>query len=144
MRTVSDDLIRALEDRPHLLYQLDPHRFEEVIADLLHLLGYKVTLTPASRDGGKDIYAAEKRPLGQFLYVVECKRYAPHRSVGINVVQRLYGVVQAERANAGVVVTTSRFSRNAKSFQGRVGYSLSLRDYLGVQAWLSQASQRLG
>ncbi len=76
-------------------------------------LGYEVSVTPQSRDGGKDLYAAMKSSLGSFLYVVECKLFAPNRPVGVQIVRNLYGMVEAERATAGIVVSTSSFSETS-------------------------------
>jgi HJR/Mrr/RecB family endonuclease len=105
-------------------------------------LGYQITLTPASRDGGKDIYAAKKDHLGTFLYVVECKRYAPDHPVGVGLVRQLNGVVQAEQATAGILAATSFFTREAKEFQRRISNQMSLKDYVGIQEWLKDATRR--
>jgi len=134
--TVSDEFLRKLHDNPELLYELTPRGFEELVAELLSRLKYEVTLTPASRDGGKDICAAKKDHLGTFLYIVECKKYAPNNRVGVGLIRQLYGVVQAEQATAGVLATTSFFSRDAKEFQETIASQISLKDYLGIQDWL--------
>jgi restriction system protein len=134
--SVSDELLKELAKGPELLYQLSPRLFEEVVAELLARLGYKITLTPASRDGGKDIYAASRNELGSFLYIVECKRYDPDNRVGVGLVRQLYGVVQAEKATAGILATTSFFTKGAKEFQRQVAFQISLQDYLGIQKWL--------
>jgi restriction system protein len=136
VRTVTDELLRTLAADPRLLYELAPRRFEELVAELLGRLGYQVTLTSMSRDGGKDIYAAKKDPLGTFLYIVECKKYSPERKVGIAIVQRLNGVVRAENATAGVLATTSFFTKDAKAFQKTIASQMSLKDYLGIREWL--------
>jgi restriction system protein len=101
--SASDDLLRTVYANPNLLYELSSRRFEEFVAEVLDRLGYQVTLTPASKDGGKDIYAARKDHLGSFLYVVECKKYAPDHRVGVGLIRELNGVVQAERATAGIL-----------------------------------------
>ena len=128
-----------MDSSPNLLYSLSPRGFEEVVAELLGRLGYEITLTPASRDGGKDIYAAKKDHLGTFLYVVECKKYAPDRRVGVGLVRQLNGVVQAEQATAGILATTAFFTRGALQFQETIASQLSLKDYVGIQQWLSAA-----
>ncbi|MBU1723414.1 MAG: restriction endonuclease, partial [Gammaproteobacteria bacterium] len=92
--------------------------------------------TPASKDGGKDIYAARKDHLGSFLYVVECKKYAPDNPVGVGLIRQLNGVVQAERATAGILATTSFFTKGAKEFQARLSHQIGLKDYVGIQEWL--------
>jgi restriction system protein len=133
---VNEELIRSLGETPEELYQLPPRKFELLVAELLNRQGFDVEVTPATRDGGKDIYAAKRDDFGEFLYLVECKRWAPHKRVGIEVVQRLHGVVSAKRATAGMVATTSFFSGPAEEFQREVRYQLSLKDYFGIQRWL--------
>jgi restriction system protein len=82
---------------------------------------------------------ARQDHLGTFLYIVECKRYAPDHPVGVGVIRQLYGVVQAERATAGILATTSFFTGGAKEFQRKIPSQLSLKDYIGIQAWLASA-----
>lgn len=135
---VSNELLDNLYNNPQEFYQLTPRRFEEVVAEMLYRMGYEVTLTSESRDGGKDIYAAKKDIIGSFLYVVECKKYAPTNGVGIGIIQRLHGVVQAEKATAGIVATTSYFTRDSKRFQETCSHQLSLRDYFGLISWLEE------
>lgn len=134
--SVSDDFLFRLHENPELLYELTPRGFEELVAELLGRLDYEITLTPVSKDGGKDIYAAKKDHLGTFLYVVECKKYAPDNRVGVGLVRQLNGVVQAEQATAGILATTSFFTSGAKEFQKAISYQISLKDYLGIQDWL--------
>ena len=138
----ADEFLRKLHANPRLLYELTPRGFEELVAELLGRLDYEVTLTPASKDGGKDIYAAKKDHLGTFLYVVECKKYAPDRPVGVGLVRQLNGVVQAEQATAGILATTSFFTKGAKEFQDTISFQLSLKDYLGIQDWLEDVLRR--
>lgn len=141
--TVSEGLLRKLSEEPKLLYELSPRLFEEVVAEMFERQGYNVTLTPISRDGGKDIYVATKNMLGSFLYLVECKKYSPDNPVGVGLVRQLYGVVQAEKATAGILATTSFFTKDAKEFQQQLAYQLSLQDYFGVQQWLKDTHKIL-
>ena len=95
-----------------------------------------MALTPASKDGGFDIAAARNDDLGEFLYLVECKQYAENNKVGVEIVRSLYGVVEKERATAGIVVTTSYFTRGAAAFQREVSRRMTLHDYIYLQQWL--------
>ena len=95
---------------------LDHKMLKEIVAEILDKKGYEVTLTPASGDGGFDIFPAWKEGLGQFLYLVECKRYVPPNKVGAEIVRSLHGVVQLQRATAGAIVTTSFFTSGAEKF----------------------------
>jgi len=133
---VNSELLARLKANPELLRSLPPRRFEEVVAELLEIQGYSIELTPASRDGGFDMYAAKNDALGQFLYLVECKRYSPPNKVGVQIVRALHGVVQQTRATAGIITTTSFFTDGAKEFQQDIKHQLHLRDYIELQKWL--------
>jgi DNA-directed RNA polymerase specialized sigma24 family protein len=135
--STNEKIFRLVQDDPNAIFDLAPRQFEELVAELLHKQGYEIRLTPPSNDGGFDMYAARKDGMGEFLYLVECKRYAPARPVGVDIVRSLYGVVQKEEASAGILVTTSRFTKGAAEFQQSVRHRLSLRDYLHLQGWLA-------
>jgi restriction system protein len=134
--SVNDELLRLLKRQPEAAWKLPSRKFEEIVAEILSKQGYDVTLTPASGDGGFDIYAARKDGLGKFLYLVECKRYVPPNKVGVEVVRSLYGVVQTQRATAGAIVTTSFFTNGAEQFQREVQHQLHLHDYIVLQKWI--------
>lgn len=131
-------LISRLRTNPRLLHELPPRKFEELVAELLSRDGLEVQLTPATRDGGRDVLAFHDTPVGRLLYLVECKRHQPERPVGIAIVQRLYGVVAQERATAGLIVTTSRFSKEALTFADTVRHQLGLRDYEALKKWIAR------
>ena len=137
VRQVSEQLVSLVAQDPRRLWGLEARQFEELVAELLEDQGYEVTLTPPSSDGGRDIFAARKETLGSFLYLVECKTYAPERAVGVEVVRSLYGIVSAENATAGIVATTSRFTKGAKDFRDSVQRRMTLRDFLDLQQWLA-------
>jgi restriction system protein len=136
VRDSSNKLFEMVSAEPELMHALTPREFEEIVAELLARRGYDVTLTPFSRDGGKDIYAARRDDLGSFLYVVECKAYAPDQPVGVQWVRQLHGVVQAESATAGVIFSTSTFTGPAREFQRQIRHQMNLQDYHDVSRWL--------
>lgn len=138
--TVSNDMwsqiIRDLSQSPRLMYQIDPRKFEELIAELLKREGLDVKLTPSTRDGGRDLMAFHDTPVGKLLYLVECKRYSAGRPVGVTVVRQLFGVVSQVRATAGLIVTTSRFTKDALCFARTLEHQMGLRGYEDVRSWL--------
>jgi HJR/Mrr/RecB family endonuclease len=136
-----NSIIGVLARNPKLMYRLEPRDFEELIAELLSREGLKVKLTPSSRDGGRDIMAFAETAIGQHLYYVECKRYAPDNPIDVRLVRQLYGVVEADRATAGLLVTTSRFTKDAKAFGECVSSRLSLREYDHLTSWLAKHSK---
>lgn len=137
---VNKELVVYLAQHPELMYELQPRRFEELVAELLRSQGFDPTLTPTTRDGGRDIIATRSDRLGTLLYVIECKRYAPENKVGVAQVRGIYGVVQAERASKAVLVTTSHFTNEAIKFAQPLQYNLTLRDFDALKEWLQHAS----
>src|SRR5665213_1575798 len=72
----SETTLRAMSDRPELLHDLSPDRFERLIAELLRRSGCSdVVVTGGPRDGGVDVWAVRKDDLGTMVVVAQCKRY---------------------------------------------------------------------
>jgi hypothetical protein len=136
--SVNQELLKFLAAHPESIYALDPRHFEELVAEIFRDFGYEVLLTPRTRDGGLDIRAIKKDSVGTLLYLIECKRYAATRPVGVEIVRGLYGVATEERASCGIIATTSHFTRDAKEFADKIKYQMSLRDYKDLVGWLKQ------
>ncbi len=135
---INDELIRHLATRPEKMRDLSPRKFEELVAALFRAKGYEVVLTPATRDGGIDMRAFHRSSVGTCLTLIECKRYSPQRPVSVDVVRGLYGVTESEGATRGLLVTTSSFTKDAKSFQDKNKYRIQLADNEALQAWLRE------
>lgn len=133
---INEELIRFLSQQPDRMRDLTPRKYEELIAELFKDKGYDVELTPSSGDGGKDIICTHHDMAGSMLVYVECKSYSPDRSVGVEIVRGLHGVVTSDRATKGVIATTSRFTKGARDFHARNQYKLSLADFDVVTQWL--------
>ena len=127
---------------PEQLYRLSGPEFESFTAAILERLGYTITPTPQTHDGGIDLFAARKDGLGTFLGLIQCKKKQPSRPVGICVVRELYGVLQARRATFAAVFTTSYFSKPAQEFQQQLAHQLSLVDFQAIQAMLAEVLQK--
>ena len=140
--SVSSDLVDFLTRNPNAMYGLSGRQFEEVLADVFGRRGYKVELTLATRDKGRDIVAISsgQKPV---KLIVECKRYHPENKVGIEVVQRLYGVAVDGKASKGIIATTSYFTSDAKEFLRRHPKKLEPQDFPSLVKWLRDADQIL-
>ena len=135
---VNAQLMSYLNQHPDYLHHLPPRKFEEVIAEVLNDLGCEVEITPQTRDGGRDILAAFPSPVGTFLVIVECKRYALHRKIGIDLVQRFLWVIDREdNASCGLLAATTHFSHEAKALAQKFKYRLKLHDFESVKQWIS-------
>lgn len=117
-------VLKYLSENPEAFYQLTDRDFEIVMAEIYNKLGYKVELTKKTRDGGKDIIIRKPETLGDFLYYVECKKYAAKRHIGVGLVKNLVGTVEADRVNGGILATTSYFTSDARKFiiDNKYGY----------------------
>jgi restriction endonuclease Mrr len=134
---VDDELIRFFSKHPQKMYQLEPRKFEELVAAILKDLGYSIELTAHSADGGVDIFATQKSKIGEVLLIVDCKRYAAVNHVGVEIVRALYGICEQLRASMAMVATTSFFTRPAQEFQRTASHRLSLKDYNDLVSWLA-------
>ena len=69
---------------------MTPEEFEISVCTLFNAMGYNLSVTKRTRDGGIDL-DGRGWGLGQPRVVVQCKRYSD--PVGVSVVRELYGVV---------------------------------------------------
>lgn len=99
------------EEQRLALLEMTPRQFEMLVDRLYTSLGYATQLTPPGSDGGRDVIA-ERTDAGRRESIrVECKLHTG--PVGVEIARQLLGVVSHERANRGVLVTSSRFTRGA-------------------------------
>jgi restriction system protein len=129
-------LIESLKKQPVNLRSISPREFEELLADLLRDMGWDVELTKQTRDGGSDILAYLNTEVGRLLCLVEAKHYREDRKIGVELVRTLYGTLCDAQANSAMLVTSSSFSPDAKTFQQKHQYQLTLRDYADVVEWI--------
>jgi restriction system protein len=90
--------------------------FEMLVGEAFRLQGYKVTeLGGGGADGGVDLVLRK----GTETFLVQCKQWKAFK-VGVTVVRELYGVMTAQGAAGGFVITSGRFTADAQSFvEGR-------------------------
>lgn len=129
------EIIRRCSKDPDSLFSLTPREFEGLIAEIFRGFGFDVELTKQTRDGGRDVIAVSHRVVS-VKYLLECKRYARDKTVGIACVQRLHGVTLSEGATKGVLVTTSRFTQPARQHISKHCWLLDGKDFEGLVEWL--------
>lgn len=101
-----------------VLGKVHPTQFEAIVLDLLHAMGYGASRDDLQRvggsgDGGIDgVISLDK--LGLEKVYVQAKRW--QSAVGRPEVQGFYGALAGQRANKGVFITTSSFSKQAVEF----------------------------
>lgn len=137
---VNDQVLKYLSEHPESFYQLTDNDFEVVMAEIYSKLGYNVTRTKATRDGGKDLIIRKIEVLGDFVYYVECKKYNPKRPIGVGIIRNLVGTVNTDRVNGGILATTSFFTRDAYDFISHNKWNCQIKthDYNVIKDLLSQ------
>lgn len=138
---VNDQVLKYLSEHPESFYQLTDNDFEVVMAEIYSKLGYDVTRTKATRDGGKDLIIRIPEILGDFIYYVECKKYNPKRPIGVGIIRNLVGTVNTDRVNGGILATTSFFTRDAYDFikDNKWNCQIKTHDYNAIKDLLNQA-----
>ncbi|WP_295715795.1 restriction endonuclease [Mucilaginibacter sp.] len=134
--TANKNLASLLKKQPSDLHKLTPREFETLLAELLADMGWEVELTKQTRDGGTDILAYLNTDIGRLLCLVEAKHYRPDRKIGVDLVRTLYGTLCDAQANSAMLVTSSTFTADAREFQQKHKYQLTLRDYADVVTWI--------
>ncbi|HEC61017.1 MAG TPA: restriction endonuclease [bacterium] len=129
-------LVLRLGPDPREWLALGPRRFEEILAKIWAGLGWETVLTPPSADGGFDIRAIRNERGIIMCYLIEAKAYDPARPVGIDVVRKLFGVVERERATRGILATTSHFTKGTIAENRALKYRLSLANFEKVFDWV--------
>ena len=101
---------------PATLGQMSWREFEALVEEAFHLRGYAVKRRGGDGpDGGVDLVLNR----GAEKVLVQCKHWRAQK-VSVSVMRELYGVMAAEGAAAGIVVTSGSFTVDAIEFaEGR-------------------------
>lgn len=111
------------------VYSLSSRRFELLVEDVFRNLGYATRITKCTRDNGYDIILLEHNQNKQII--VEVKRYAVARKVGVATVREVLGVQLLRGFREAIIVTSSEFSsiaRKERDLGALNGYNLTLLD----------------
>lgn len=111
--------------------------FEVLVGEGFRLQGYQVLETGGGGpDGGVDLVLSKPGKNGSEKFLVQCKQWRALK-VGVDVVRELYGVMAAKGAAGGFVVTSGRFTDEAKAFAS--GRNVSLVDGPRLHGLIRQA-----
>ena len=122
---LADELLARLK-------KSSPSFFERVVVELLVKMGYGGSRADAGKaigktgDGGIDGIIKEDK-LGLDVVYIQAKRWE-NNPVGRPDVMQFAGALQAQKANKGIFITTSRFTDDARSYVSQVGSKIVLID----------------
>ena len=107
--------------------------FELLVGEAFRMRGFAVTETGGGgTDGGIDL----KLQKGGEAFLVQCKQWRAYK-VSVNVVRELFGVMAAEGAVGGFVVTSGVFTSDAQAFAK--GRNIELIDGPALGAMIEKA-----
>lgn len=140
--TFSDPSAALLEKLRASQISLDDlhwRQLEKLVADLLSQDGYKVTLGPGIKDGGKDIIAVKPLPgAGSFMTVWQVRKLKPGNKITISAIRELADTRQEHKASKGVIVTTTSLTRDALKRVDRDEFLLGKVDRKDLLAWIGK------
>jgi len=135
-----DQLRAALGRDLELVYRINVEQLELLVCDRLDAMGFEVRRVghTFASDGGVDIVSWPKRSNFPYLMAVQVKHSCrPTRKVGPRPVKELLAVLQASPFDAGLLVTNTSFSPDAKWFARHGSRMVRLRDLEDLRRWIA-------
>lgn len=106
-------------------------QFEQLVGEAFRRQGFSVTETGGNGpDGGIDLILRK----GTEKHLVQCKKWKATK-VGVAVVREFFGLIAAEGAAGGFVVTPGTFTDDAKAFAS--GRNIRLVEGAELKRWIS-------
>ena len=116
IKLISKTFIEKIIDDPDFLEKMEWRELERTVAELFEGMAFKVTLTPSSKDGGKDVILECVKDGSDVSYIVEVKHWRSLQRVGQDTVKDFLNVVCREKRQSGLFLATYGFTDNA--FEG--------------------------
>ena len=133
-------LLDLLRKDYSLIHSLPPDKVELITCDRLSKMGFDVHQVGStySRDGGIDIVAVPAEPAAfPFLLAVQVKHHLrASRKTGPSAVKDLQSVVLSTPFNAGLLVTSTTFTPDARWFAENHHNLVRLRDMHDLKRWV--------
>ena len=137
---VYEEFYSHFANRPDDLQKISWREFEVLLFRIFQNQGFQAELGPGRGDGGVDLRLLQRDPLGDILTLVQAKKYAPKRKIGIEAVSSLYGIAKLERAHNAIFVTTSEYLPGTRDFAARASNEIELKTSGDVAEWCRTAS----
>lgn len=132
-------LAAKLQGDPTLIHSLTPDQFEEFICDRLFAMGFEPKRVGRynERDGGIDVLFWPRLWRNfPFLGAAQVKHHAS-RSVGPAPVREFAGVIASHPINAGLIVTNTTFTPDARWFAQQGAKLVRLREFDDIKRWIA-------
>ena len=139
---ISDELIERFATHPDELYNLTPIKLEMLLEAVFRNQGYRTELGPGWSDGGVDLRLYQKDSIGEICTLVQVKRYKPTSPIRLEAVAALAAIVDHEKANRGLFVTTSRFLPGVQRFAEKQNRRITLANSTDIARWCEEVARR--
>ena len=137
---IAPALVKQLASDPDLVYRLSATEFEDFVCGRLYAMGLQPSRVGGAtqKDGGVDIvFWPRARGAFPFLGAAQVKHHGdPLISDGPGSVRDFAGAIAGHPFSAGVFVTNTSFTPDARWFGERQGGRIRLRDYHDVRRWM--------
>ena len=138
-----EEVYERFSKRPHDLYSLEPRQLEIFLDGVFRNNGYRTQLGSGQGDGGADIRLYSNDVINEVVTLVQVKRYASKAPIRLEAVQALTAVVEDEKANRGLFITTSRYLPGVKRFASRQNSRIILATSDDVAKWSGDAAKKI-
>lgn len=99
--------------------------------------GWTVEVTRATKDGGIDIISKKNDLIiGEVKAIWQAKKYVPRNHVTLRDVRELSAVRESVDATKGIIVTTSRLTKDAITWVKEDIYRLGYKEGKQIEEWI--------
>lgn len=112
IRQISKKFIELVGKDIENLKDLEWRDLERMVSELFEGIGFKTTLTPSSKDGGKDIILECLINDIQKTFIIEIKHWRSATKVGQAAVKEFTQVIINEKRDKGLFLSTYGFTNN--------------------------------
>jgi Restriction endonuclease len=127
---------------PERMATLHWRAWEELLASVFVGQGYETMLGSGSGDGGVDLRLTRNMVYGDQVTVVQAKRRK--KSIDLELVAALSGVMTDQDVERGIMVTTGRYLPSAKAFAKRQAREIILAKSSDVAVWCEAIAAKKG
>lgn len=113
IESISSRLAEIIAKKPDALNCIEWRDLERLIAEVFSGLGFEAQLTPASKDGGKDVILSCKVSNDIRSYIVEIKHWRSGVRVGHKAIGEFLHVIGRENRDGGLYLSTHGYCDNA-------------------------------
>jgi len=136
---INDELIEYFSTHPDDLHKLEPRAFEMLLDAVFRNQGYRTELGPGWSDGGVDLRLYQKDSIGEICTLVQAKRYKLTSPIRLEAVAALAAIVDLEKANRGLFITTSKFLPGVQKFAETQSRRITLANSIDIARWCEVA-----